>query len=175
MDAILDEEPPEYLGEEVTLTLDDLRWREFSTGDAFSKAILCLLAYFEPKSFAADSLIKLDNSWLKVASSKNYHHFFPRSYLTHKKGFEDWQANSVLNITLVDDYLNKRQIGANPPSEYMKRFWKQNPKLESTMKTHLIDDMSTFGVWSDDYPRFLEQRGQRILQEINMRLNPSLD
>ena len=53
--------------------------------------------------------MKLDNSWLKVASSKNYHHFFPRAYLTNSAGFTEEQANSILNITLVDEYLNKRR------------------------------------------------------------------
>jgi len=121
MDDILAELPPSYRGEELSLAMDDLRWRWFSTGDAFCKAILCLYAYFEPKSFASNGLVKIDNSWLKQANSKNYHHFFPRRYL-EKVGLQDWQANTILNITIVDDYLNKRWIRAKPPSEYMRTF-----------------------------------------------------
>ena len=174
MDSILDEQLPSYRGEEVDLTIEDLRGRWFSTGDAFCKAILCLYAYFEPKSFASNSIVKIDNSWLKVVNSKNYHHFFPRSYLK-KMGFYDWQANSILNITIVDDYLNKRTIGSKPPSEYMRKFAQDNSELADTMKTHLIDDMDTFGIWgADGYETFIECRGQRVLEEINKRIKPDL-
>ena len=48
----------------------------FSAGNSYCKAILCLLAYQEPKDFRDNGKVILDNSWLKVASSKNYHHFF---------------------------------------------------------------------------------------------------
>ena len=173
MDDILAEQMPNYRGEELSLTMDDLRWRWFSTGDAFCKAILCLYAYFEPKSFASNGLVKVDNSWLKRANSKNYHHFFPRRYL-ERSGFQDWQANSILNITIVDDYLNKRRIRAKPPSEYMRDFAEDNPELDSTMKTHLIENMDTYGIWNNDYETFVEQRGQRVLGELVRRLSPEL-
>ena len=169
MDRILAGECPDYTGDEVRLTLDDLRWRWFRTGDAFCKAIICLYAYKEPKSFDKNSVVKLDNSWLKVASSRNYHHFFPKSYLT-KNGFTEAEANSVLNITLVDDYLNKRVVKAKPPSVYMKAF--KNDELDQTMRGHYIDDMDAFGVWTDDYLAFIEHRGQRVLKEINTRIEP---
>jgi hypothetical protein len=173
MDRFLAGERPDYSGEEVRLTLEELRSKWFSAGDAFCKAIICLYAYKEPKSFASNSIVKLDNSWLKVASSRNYHHFFPKSYLT-KSGFTEEQANSVLNITLVDDYLNKRMVGARPPSVYMKAFKDKNDELDQTMRSHYIDDMDKFGIWSDDYRAFIEHRGKRVLTEIEKRLEPDL-
>ena len=173
IDDILVEQPPSYRGEEISFSVDDLRWRSFGTGDAFCKALLCLFAYFEPKSFASNGLVKIDNSWLKVAASKNYHHFFPKSYL-QKVNFSDWQANSILNITIVDDYLNKRTIGAKSPGEYMRTFAENNPELDRTMKTHLIDDLNVYGVWDNNYEVFIERRGQRVLEEIAKRLHPEL-
>ncbi len=173
MDMILDGKLPIYPGEEINLTLDRLRTKEFSTGDAFCKAILCLYAYFEPKSFDSNSLVKLDNSWLKVASSKNYHHFFPRAFLT-KAGYSREEANTILNITLVDDSLNKRKIQAKAPSIYMKEFAESNDELGQTMKSHLIDDLDAFGVWKDSYGNFIDQRGRRVLEEVTKRLAPKL-
>ncbi len=108
IDDILVETPPNYKDEEIHLGMDDLRWRRFRAGDAFCKAILCLYAYYEPKSFQSNGLVKLDNSWLRTAASTNYHHFFPKDYLAKTGGYPDERANSILNITLVDDYLNKR-------------------------------------------------------------------
>jgi hypothetical protein len=172
-DILVDQAPTYRTEEQISLSMNDLRWRWFSTGDAYCKAILCLYVYFEPKSFAADNLVRIDNSWLKVANSKNYHHFFPRSYL-QKAGYYDWQANSIFNITIVDDYLNKRRIGAKPPGEYMRAFTRTNPNLENTMKTHLIDDMKAYGIWKNDYKTFIEKRGQRVLAELQKRLMPEL-
>jgi hypothetical protein len=173
MDKILDEKQPNYRGEEISLTMDNLKWRWFSTGDAFCKAILCLYAYFEPKSFESNGVVKIDNSWLKRANSKNYHHFFPKAYL-RRVGVQDEQANVILNITIVDDYLNKRVIGKKSPSEYMQKCAKNNPELDSTMKTHLIDDIDTCGIWDNHYETFIEHRGKRVLEELEKRLYPDL-
>lgn len=171
IECILLSQVPSYRGEELVLTMDDLRFKWFSTGDAFCKAILCLYAYFIPRSFNNDALVKIDNSWLKTSTSKNYHHFFPRAFLRAKR-VPDWQANSVLNITIVDDRLNKHSIRAKAPSDYMKIFKTSNRRLNDTMKSHLIDDLGRFGVWRNNYDAFLEERGHRVLEELNRRLNP---
>jgi hypothetical protein len=170
MDRIIAEEAPDYQREELQLTMDDLRWRWFRTGDAFCKAILCLYAFHRPLSFAANNVVNIDNSWLRQSYSKNYHHFFPRAYLK-RQGVPDWQANVILNITFVDDYLNKRKIGQKSPSNYLQEFADKNDDLENTLKTHLIK--ANDGIWNDDYPSFIEARGEWVLSELNSRLNPS--
>jgi hypothetical protein len=140
----------------------------FSTGRSYIKAILCIYAYHEPKSFIDNSKVKIGNDWLKVASSKNYHHFFPKDYLK-KHGKEDADINNVLNITIVDDFLNKRKIKTKAPSEYMKEF-RKNPKLDTTMKTHLINDLTKFGIWDDNYDSFIKERAQAVSKELQDRL-----
>ena len=172
IDKILKGESPSYRGEEVELDLEYLKWKWFSAGDAFCKAILCLYAHFDPKSFLSNSKINLDNSWLKAGHSKNYHHFFPKSYLK-KKGIETWQANSIMNITLVDDYLNKRIISDKPPSRYIKKFAAKNDELKRTMRTHLIN-IESFGIEEDDYEKFIDRRTKWVLKEIRKRLTLEL-
>jgi hypothetical protein len=174
MDHILAGKKPDYRGEEVQLKLDDIAWHWFSPGDAFCKAILCLFAYHQPRSFNNDHLIKMDNTWLKTANSVNYHHFFPKSYL-EKRGYDSWDANTIMNITLVDDYLNKREIGAKAPSIYMRTFAKENKKLSDTMKTHLINNTADFGVYKNDYQKFIEARGKVVLAKLQKYLKPRLD
>jgi hypothetical protein len=173
MDKILKEEAIDYRSEEVLLTMDMLRWRWFSPGDAFCKAILCLYAYQQPLSFSNNHVVRVDNSWLKTANSVNYHHFFPRSYLD-KQGFKNWEANCVLNITIVDDYLNKRSIGARAPGDYMQKFRGDNPGLADTMRSHLIFDLDGWGVMENDYRKFIEARGEVVLAELKKRLEPGL-
>jgi hypothetical protein len=174
VNLILKNKKPNYRGEEVNLSLDNLKYKWFSTGDAFCKAILCLYAYHIPRSFKNDSIVQMDNSWLKVSISKNYHHFFPKAFLKGKN-VPYWQINSILNITIVDDHINKREIRANPPAKYMKAFKKSNKKVAETMKSHLINDLDAFGIWDNDYETFLEERGKVVIEELKKRLEPELD
>jgi len=141
---------------------------EFRTGRSYIKAILCILTFLQPRSFGDyDHIVNVSNDWLHQSNSKNYHHFFPKAYLK-KDGWEDW-ANHIANITIVDDHLNKREIGAKPPSSYMKQFSK-NEKLVDTMNTHLIGDLRDFGVVEDNYELFFDKRLDRISREIKKRI-----
>jgi hypothetical protein len=87
-----------------------------------------------------------------------------------KKRGKSEQANALANITFVDDYLNKRKIKAKPPSKYIKEFAEQNPNLEETLRTHLIDDIEEFGILTDDYELFLDKRSNKIVDEILKRI-----
>jgi hypothetical protein len=141
----------------------------FNAGRSFVKAILCLYAYYEPKSFNDGAHVNIRNNWLKQANSKNYHHFFPRAYL-EKRGVEESRINNVLNITIVDDYLNKRKIRARSPSDYMKEFRASNTSLGTAMASHLINDIDNFGVWSDDYDTFLQMRAKAVSEALKSRI-----
>ena len=74
MDDILAGRLPNYAGKELRLTMDDLRWHGFRSDEAFCKAILCLDAHYQPRRFNTDAPVVLDNRWLRLATSKNYHH-----------------------------------------------------------------------------------------------------
>jgi len=168
IDKILKDELPAYdWGIDTSPEFIDRNgW--FSAGRSYVKAILCIYAYGEPKSFNDNSTINISNYWLKQANSKNYHHFFPTAYL--RKVGEEEGANHVLNITIVDDFLNKREIKDQPPSKYMRKFERQNPHLLEAMKSHLIPDLDKFGVWTDDYDMFLEERAKAVSNELQQRI-----
>lgn len=169
IDKIIDGQLPVYEWP-VKIDKEFIEWYGyFSTGKSFIKAILCLYAYFIPKSFIDDSIVRIDNSWLKIASSKNYHHFFPKSYL-YKNGFQDNYVNHIVNITIVDDYLNKREIRDMAPSKYMKKFIGCNTNIKSSMESHLIMDLEEYGIFNDDYDTFFEMRCSKIAEELNKRI-----
>lgn len=144
----------------------------FSTGRSFIKALLCLMARKGPRSFQTNVLVQLNNDWLKVANSKNYHHFFPKSVLK-KWGVEDRWANHIANITLVDDYLNKRVIMAQAPATYIKRFATENEQLHKTLATHLIGKPEIFGIMDNDYDKFFSKRCQKISKELQNLILPN--
>jgi hypothetical protein len=144
----------------------------FSTGKSFIKAILCLYAKQKPKSFDNNLDVIIDNSWLKIATSKNYHHFFPKSWLKkNAKNWEDFYVNHIVNITIVDGFLNKNVIRAKSPSTYMKDFNKKNDELVTTMKTHFID-VDKDGIWDNNYEAFYHNRLDRITKALSKFIIP---
>jgi len=171
IDKILEDKLPNY-DWPINLSPEFIKnngW--FSAGRSYIKAILCIYAYHQPKSFIDDSLVNISNYWLKQANSKNYHHFFPRAYLS-RLNKDEKMINHIANITIVDDFLNKREIKDKPPSKYMEKFNRENPHLAETMKTHLIDDMNGFGIWTDNYELFFEKRIELIVKDIEKRIIP---
>jgi hypothetical protein len=113
-------------------------------------------------------MVILDNSNLKIATSRNYHHFFPRQYLASVA--PNKESNPIANITLIDGYSNKHRIGKKAPSEYIGKFAKDNKSLPETLQTHLIRDMSVYGVNADDYDRFISRRAKAIALALNVKL-----
>ncbi len=170
IDLILKEETPKY-DTPVDITTDFiLNNGTFNIGSAFIKALLCVLAYQEPKSFADESDVAIDNSCLKQSNSKNYHHFFPKAFLKKQNNIEEWKINNIVNITIVDDFLNKRQIRDKAPSVYIKEFIKINPNIEKTLATHLIGKPEECGILEDDYNKFINSRLAKFNDELKKRL-----
>ena len=148
----------------------------FSASSAFCKTILALLASLQPRKFDSGGLVNLRNDWMRRSDSVNFHHIFPKSFLK-KKGYEDWEANRILNISLVDDYLNKRVIRARSPSDYFEESYGQNNEFDETMSTHLIetrwvegDTHASGAIWSDDYERFIDERAKSIVTLLKSKL-----
>lgn len=168
MDSIAKNAMPTYLKSELSIDTATISETQFQAGNGYCKTILCLLAYQQPKSFDTNGLVILDNSNLKIASSRNYHHFFPKAYLA--SAARDQEPNLIANITLIDGYSNKHRIGKTAPSKYTKLFVKTNKALPATLKTHLISDIYEYGVSNDDYVKFIKRRSRAIALALNVKL-----
>jgi hypothetical protein len=169
IDEIISGNRPNYNDVKVYLNSpSDIIEMSFSAGSSYCKAVLCLLAYSEPKDFQDNGKVILDNSWLKVANSKNYHHFFPKAFLRKKNVGNE---NSLVNITLVGADLNKRKISAKAPSIYINDFLEENNELPASLNSHFIDGIDEFGISSDDYNVFLEKRGKAIFEALKNRID----
>ena len=170
MEQIIKGLQPNYPSTELTVTPEEIAERRFSAGNAYCKTILCLFAYQQPLSFDNNDIVNLDNSNLKIASSRNYHHFFPKAYLNRLNNGAE--PNLVANITLIDGYSNKHKIGGKAPSDYIGIFSAMNEELAETMKKHLVQDMEKFGVLTNDYDTFIGQRSKAIAKKLNHKLMP---
>ena len=171
IDKILLEEQPTY-DVPIDISVEYLRNHGyFSAGAAFIKGMLCILAYRQPVSFRNNAIVHIANDWLKQANSKNYHHFFPKAYMrkAHPE-VEDWLVNHIGNITIVDDFLNKRSIRDRAPSKYISEYVMVNPNIETALNTHMISKEAGWGVMEDDYMCFLEKRLQWFNAELKNRV-----
>lgn len=173
IDQILENKvQPEYKDIKIYYDIKTLKETDFRAGNSYCKAILCLFSDFEPKEFHNNGTVILDNSWLKIATSKNYHHFFPKAYIRKnldRESIKNLDANSLMNITFVSAEANIRLIRDKQPSVYIKECSDKNEKLAETLKTHLIEKES-FGIEEDNYRLFLEKRAERVHQELKKRI-----
>ena len=170
IDAILDGRLPVY-DYPVNPTSDFVEHNgAFNTGRSFVKAILCCLAGNRPKSFKNNTDVFINNDWLKRANSKNYHHFFPKGSFKGESA-NDARINHIGNITIVDDYLNKREIRNKKPSIYINDFGKVNPDLPKSLHTHFID-VDQAGILDDDFDKFFKYRCKAIARELTKNLIP---
>ena len=171
IDKILIDERPDY-EESVDVSPESIKSKGFfSVGSAYIKGLLCILAYQQPKSFIDNSLVTIDNSWLKIATSKNYHHFFPKAYMKkNQPDVPEWLVNHIANITIVDDFLNKRSIRDRAPSKYIGEYQEMNPELITSLKSHLIGDPETSGIAKNDYTTFFMHRLEALSSELKSRL-----
>lgn len=141
---------------------------DFSRRNSFIRTILCLLVTKEPKSFDDDSTVITNNNYLRKKNSKNYHHFFPKAFLKSKK-IDESKINHIANITIISSEVNQKVIRDKKPSKYMRDFRGSNPNIDKTMKTHLINDIDSFGINDDNYDKFFEARVKAISDELRKR------
>ena len=173
IDSILKEEAPAYDSKVDLHNASVLHDYSFRASDSYCKAVLCLLAAEKPLDFETNGEVILDNSWLRRADSKNYHHFFPKKYLeTQRQEHPAWHdnANSVMNITFVRDGLNKGRIGSKSPADYIKEFEKNNSQIKETLATHLIDREKD-GIDENDYDLFLQNRAKSVFEKLRAKLS----
>lgn len=146
----------------------------FNAGRSFIKGLLCILASQGPQSFDSGNPVRLKNDWLKQVNSKNYHHFFPRAYMS-KSGVDDMFVNHIANITFIDDHLNKQVIRARPPGAYLAQFRCENHDVDLAivLKTHLID-LDRDKVLENDYWTFFQNRLEALSCEIRKHIIPQM-
>ncbi|MCP4217923.1 MAG: hypothetical protein GY765_24990 [bacterium] len=52
----------------------------------------------------------------------------------------------------------------------MSDFREKNIQIDATMRTHLIDDLDSFGIWDDDYSTFCKKRAIAISNFLKKRI-----
>ena len=95
------------------------------------------------------------------------HHIFPRSWC-EKHGIGKETYNSILNKTPIS-YKANRKIGGDPPSRYLSKIQQEEQvalsdgEMDEILSSHAL---SAELLRRDEFPRFLEDRRQRLSKLI---------
>ncbi len=138
----------------------DFEKANFSRSGANSKALILMLIQKSPHSFISGGNIEIGKV-LKKGSKHEFHHIFPKKYLSDK-GYERTQINVLSNICFLIRSDNNK-ISKAPPSEYieMVNSQKKSEYLNEALCPNDLDD--------DDYEKFIEKR-TRLLKEYAQEL-----
>lgn len=167
VDSIVDNKLPSY---EWSLDLNPefiIKNGQFNKNSAFTKSWMCLLSLQGPRSFKNNTQIIVDGNYQLSKNSPNLHHFFPKKYLSKINHVDS--PDHVLNMTIIDDSLNK-QISDKEPSIYIKKLFEENTDLSETLKTHLIGNLDKFGIHENDFTKFKIERSKLFSNMINGRI-----
>lgn len=94
------------------------------------------------------------------------HHIFPKNFLESVLGIDDKSLiNCVVNRTLIDRQTNQ-EISNKAPSDYLENMI-QNPDFDAILRSHLIPSGPKNPMSKNDYSKFLEDRADLIINEIN--------
>ncbi len=139
--------------------------RMTQTRSALRNAIVCMLALQRPLHFKNNDEVNLmDNHFSKLKSAEK-HHIFPKGFLK-KLGKSGWSVHAVPNFAFIPAELNK-EIRAKRPSRYFAHYRDQNTSFETAMKSHLIPVSEESAIWDDDFDRFMKQRSQQFVEQLN--------
>lgn len=128
-------------------------WRINSTA---AKAAICLMATLEPRSLLSGTPIDLD-SVLEAYNARQFHHIYPKAYLSSKFAVPFHEANLIANICMLTAADNN-QISDRAPSVYSKEI---DSSLKDDVFRRALLNSSDFRS-STKYKDFVRARAQRL-------------
>jgi hypothetical protein len=147
----------------------DIQKREFRKGSAISNAFVALLATCHPLDLTNGARIDVEGS-LSWSNQREFHHIFPRAYLSSAGTAQSKEVNSIVNIMLLSSASNKL-ISARKPSAYMSEFRAKNPEqFSAILASNLVPSLEESGLLNDDYEKFLQTRAAHIAALLNERV-----
>lgn len=138
-------------------------WRvtQFRANSAVSKMLALMLSYADPVDMLTNQRLDARKS-LAWSNDKEFHHFFPRDYLSSKKVGRG-KANAVANIVMLSSASNIK-ISNRGPSAYLGALLAEigREELAARMATLLVSESALDAALVDDYEAFLAARASTL-------------
>lgn len=141
--------------------------KAFRTNSAVSKMLALMLAHGEPLDLINGQRIDVGKS-LAWNNDKEYHHFFPKNYLTKVAGRTQSEANVVANMILLTSRSNIT-IKDKAPSAYLREILKDvgEAELRRRLESNLVPGDALDFALHDDYDGFLSRRSEFLHEQTD--------
>lgn len=141
---------------------------QFNLNTVNTKAFILLLANHGPLSFISGSPVAL-SSVLREANKKEFHHLYPRKYLTDQ-GEPLARVNSLVNFAIINRAENNK-LGGVCPSQYRAKM----PINEESTKFILAKSLCPETLFSDDFDSFVKDRAALLVAKANELMQMPID
>jgi hypothetical protein len=150
------------------LDKNDLRTASYSYRGRFSRAILCLLSYQEPKDWKHQDRSVISEVYYQLQDKPQLHHIFPLSFIEDSPVEDRYDADSMMNIAFLPALTNL-EISDKNPVDYLLEY--DSETFESVLESHLIPsrllDMSRDEeIGYVDFDDFIEARVEEFKSEL---------
>lgn len=137
---------------------------QYRRGSAGTKAFALMLAAAGPRDLRTGLLIDTGRA-LALANELQYHHFFPKAWLTrHERTYE--QANVLGNVVMLTAISNQG-VADQAPSAYLQQeidFCDQGEtEMLARLATSLVSRQAFGAAMRDDYEGFIDARLETLL------------
>jgi hypothetical protein len=140
--------------------------QQFRSNAAHSKILALILAFNRPIDLLTGQKVDVDKA-LYHGNSKEFHHFFPRNFLTNVKKMSPRRANVLANIVMLTAASNKL-ITNRAPSDYLKQVADElGSELKPALAANLISDEAFSAALADDYDAFISLRADTIATRVD--------
>jgi hypothetical protein len=144
--------------------VDVWRVRQFRANNAHAKLLAILLSYQKPIDLLTGQFIDTTKA-LAWGNAKEFHHFFPQSYLKGC-GESRTRINCLANFIMLTSASNKL-ISDRAPSDYLADVEAAaSSNLDDWLKTNLLSRDAFDAAKNDDYDAFLRYRAETIQTTI---------
>lgn len=138
----------------------------FRSNNSRSRAYILALASRKPRNLTNGAIIDPENA-LSAWNKKEFHHIYPRAYLSSLKE-EDSNQNVHANICMLTASENKN-VSNQDPHIYLPKCIKNLPDANIVLSSNLFPDAEKFDYSKATYEEFINARAS-LIQELVVAL-----
>lgn len=138
---------------------------QFNLSTANTKTFVLMLAEAGPLNFINGSAVSVEPV-LRNCNKKEFHHVFPRKYLTDA-GITNQEINPFVNFVILSKADNNR-LGGVAPSTYRQKM----PASDEVVHLIMEKAICPSNIFHDNYAQFFTERATLLVEQANrlMRL-----
>lgn len=144
-------------------------WRRtpFRRDSPAAKVLTLMLSYARPVDLCTGQYIDTGKA-LSWSNDKEFHHFFPKDFLTTRQRYSADQANVCANLIMLSSVSNI-WISNQATSGYLKTLCDEQGEetIRARLRTCLVGDEAFEAAMHDDYDTFLKARAETLHDHLD--------